>query len=489
MGTMLKRALLVLALALALLVVVLVGNTLRKTSKQVDFAPIAVDVESGPVAARLAAAVQLKTISHQNPADNDPAPFLALHALWAEQFPRAHAALAREAVAELSLLYTWRGSEPKLDPVVMLCHTDVVPVTPGTEDDWTRPPYSGAIADGYIYGRGTMDDKMHCAFYLEAIELLLAEGFAPRRTLLLAMGHDEETGGTGAIALRDLILSRGMKPHFVSDEAFFVVDGKAVGIEPPIAFIGVTEKGYATFELRAEGAGGHSSTPPKETSVGILSRAVHRVESNPLPASLAGVTAKMFEYLGPELPFAQRLGMANSWLLGGLIASELAKSNAGNALLRTTTAPTMLRAGVKENVLAPEATAVINFRIKPGDSIESVRAHIERVVDDERVEVRVLGMSSEPRRVSSTDTRGFSLIQRTTAEILPDAIVTPQLVIAATDARHWAEHSDAIYNFIPLRIAAEDAGRLHGTDERIPVKDLGPAVAWYRRLFELALAE
>jgi carboxypeptidase PM20D1 len=323
---------------------------------------------------------------------------------------------------------------------------------------------------------------------LDAPARLLATGFRPKRTVYLAFGHDEEVSGTaGARAIAALLAERNVRLGFVLDEGGAIVSGFLPGLDRPVATIGIAEKGYLSVELSVETKGGHSSIPPSPTAIGELSAAIERLEANPLPARLDTVRHSL-DYVGPELPFTLRLALANLWLFGPLVERQLSRSAATNALLRTTTAPTMLRAGVKDNVLPSTAMGVVNFRILPGETVESVLEHVRRAVSDPNVNIRTLPFSSDPSPVSPVEAPGFAAIQRTIGEVFPGAVVTPSLVLGATDARHYAGLSPNVYRFLPIRIGPGDLERIHGTNERIGVKDYASAVDFYARLIQNAAA-
>ncbi len=248
----------------------------------------------------------------------DRSTFLQLHDYLVRKFPKVHQALKRDIVGEYSLVYTWPGREAGLAPILLLGHLDVVPVEPGTEGGWAHPPFAGTIADGYIWGRGAMDFKMAVVGTLEAIEALLAEGFAPRRTVMLAFGHDEEIGGrNGAEQIATMLEQQGVRPEFILDEGMAVILGMVPGVDSPIACVGIAEKGYVSLELIATAEGGHSSLPPRQTTVGILASAIHALEAHPMPGHVDGPVGKMFEFLGPEMPIGPRVVLSNLWLFGG----------------------------------------------------------------------------------------------------------------------------------------------------------------------------
>ncbi|MFQ6019099.1 MAG: M20 family peptidase [Kiloniellaceae bacterium] len=483
---MTRKIILGIAGLVVILLVVLAVNTLRIGPPPLPEIPPAEDIaiDKDAAAKRLAQSVRFRTVSH---GPNDPIAEEAFHGLrdfLARSFPRVHKTLKREIINDYSLLYTWEGNDPKLKPILLAAHLDVVPVEPGTEGKWTHPPFSGAIADGFVWGRGTMDMKLSVVGILEAVEYLLGQGFALKRTVYLAFGHDEEIGGAGGAArIAKLLAQRGVRLHFTLDEGLAVTHGIVPGVERPVALIGVAEKGYLTLELTARAKGGHSSMPPRGTAIGKLVRAIHRLGTNRMPAALGVPVSSMFEYLLPEITVARRVILANRWLFEPLILSRLEEKPATNALIRTTTAPTILRAGVKENVLPSEAKGLVNFRILPGDSILSVMEHVRDRIDDADVTVRQIGSEpSEPSPVSNIDSASFAALRKTVHQVYPDAVVAPGLVPGRTDSRRYVRLADNSYRFLPMRLGRKDLKRIHGTDERISVETYAEIIRFYIQL-------
>ena len=432
-------------------------------------------VDPAPVAERLAAAIRFRTVSHGGEAPAESEAFAGLQAWLEATYPAAHRVLAREVVSGYSLLYTWKGTDASLPPALLMAHQDVVPA--GTDTDWTHPPFEGRIAEGYVWGRGALDDKGSLVALMEAAERLAGEGFAPRRTVYLAFGHDEETAGRGASAVAALLASRGVRLESTLDEGQVVTRGIIPGVARPVALVGVAEKGYLNVELEVASTGGHSSMPPPHTAIGILAAAVKRIEDHPLPTRPQSMW-RLLDVVGREMAFGPRLAIANRWLFGPLLERKLARVPSNNAGLRTTTAATLIQGGVKANVLPARAQAVVNFRVMPGDTTAGVVEHVRRVVDDPRVTIRVQE-AREPTRESRVDSAAYSRLQAAVSRTFPDAVVAPALVLGGTDSRHLEPVSTDTYRFAPLPLGPEDLPRVHGKDERVAVADLGVAVAFY----------
>lgn len=484
-----KKAALTVATLIILPLAVAIVRALNLPSRQLDVEPVTdIAVDAATAAERLATALTFRTVSYQDSAHFEPDEFLRLHQYLRTTFPLVDSTLPRETVGGYSLLYRWIGSDRALSPLLLMAHMDVVPVQPGTEGDWTLAPFGGDIVDGYVWGRGALDDKGSLVAIFEAVEALLARGFRPRRSVYLAFGHDEEVGGgLGAGHIARLLSQRGVRLAFVVDEGGVVADGVIPGMSAPVALVGVAEKGYLSVELTVRAQGGHSSAPPEETSIGILSRAVGRLERNPMPRDVRGATALMFDYLAPEMGFGHRLVLGNRWLLGWAAERAIGAAPSGDALLRTTTAPTIFQAGVKDNVIPPIARAVVNFRILPGDSVGGVLQRVRRTIDDPRVEIATLGGSAtEASRVSDVTSDNFHTLHRTIRQVFPAAIVAPWLVIGGTDARYYWELTPDVYRFSGGRLTPEDLNRFHGTNERIGVEDYGRMIRFYIQLLRNA---
>lgn len=432
---------------------------------------------------RLAGAVRLPTITHTDPTKADRGPFEQFIRYLEQAYPAAHETLEREIVNGYSLLYRWKGLEKGLKPVLFSAHIDVVPVEAGTEQDWLYPPFSGAQAEGFVWGRGTLDVKNQIITVLEAIECLLEQGFTPARDFYLACGHDEEVGGQeGAVHLAALLQSRGISFEYVLDEGGCVTVGAMSGVDRPVAVIGIGEKGFANIRLTAESGGGHSSMPPRHTAAGMIGRAVADLEKHQCPARISNYLKEMLAHIGPEMSFGNRVILANLWLFGPLFKRIFASFPAGNALLRTTTAVTILEAGSQPNVLPQKAGAVVNFRIAPGETGRDLLEHIRAAVGD-KIKAEPL-LLNEPSQISPVHSVGFKEIERAVYAVFPEAVAAPYMVMAGTDAVKYEPVCEQIYRFSPYQIPASDLGRIHGTNERISLENIEHGIRFFIELLK-----
>ena len=436
-------------------------------------------------AEHLGAAVRFKTISNQNPADNQLAEWDKLQAWLASTYPKAHAAMSQDKVGQ-TLVYSWPGSDPGAQPIIMMAHQDVVPVTAGTEKDWKHDPFAGTIADGAVWGRGTVDDKGSLVALFEAMEALAAQGFKPKRTIYLVSGHDEEVGGTGAEAAAKWLAERKVKALFTLDEGGLISTNTPV-INAPAMMIGVAEKGFVTLKVTANAPGGHSSMPPKEIGTVNLARALIAIHENQFPMELRGPTAGMIEVLAAKAGGMTKVAVANQWLLGGLVKRQVGSTPTGAAALHTTIAPTMLEGSPKENVLPQSANALVNYRIAPWDTSATVLEKARAVTKGLGVEVNFTERKPrEPSPVSSSTSLGWQMIVASAQAGYPGVVASPYLVVGGTDSRSMVGVSDDVYRFMAIAFSTDDVKMLHGTNEHMTVKNLEGLITFYTRLLATA---
>lgn len=481
----LKKIILLLCAAFFLLIAVLAIRTLSYQPASLPQETVqTVAIEPERIAQRLSEAVQFRTISFDH-VKMIPYPQFDAFIDWlARTYPELHQQLQLQKVNDYTLLFKWAGKDPAQQAILLSAHYDVVPVIPGTEKKWAHPPFAGVIDQGYIWGRGTMDDKSAVVALMEAVTLLLQQQYQPEQDIYISLTHDEEIGSRkGAAAVVELLQQQQVKLAWSLDEGSFVLNGLVPGVKPQIASINVAEKGFLTLELLATAKGGHSSMPASETAVTMIAQALVKLQQAPVPGGLDGLTLDFYLTLGRHMPLLQRVLLANTWLFGPLIEAQMSKMPSGNAVLRTTTAATMLSGSVKSNVLPIEATATVNFRLHPRDSVQSIVDYVTTVIDDERIAIKVI-QAFEPSKVADSKAAAFELIAKTARQTHGSVLVAPGLTLGATDSRFYEKLSDNAYRFNPMVLDAKDSAGFHGTNERMSVDNMAKAVSFYYLLLK-----
>jgi len=479
--------------ALLTLILIVAGISLWRAAsvyQDVQYRPSAglspVVVDEAALVQRLSAAIQIPTVSKDDPDEVDPQPFLDFHQFLRNNFPRVHESAELNRINDYSLVFKFPGVNPDLKPVLLMGHMDVVSVDEITAQQWRYAPYSGQVADGMIWGRGAIDDKSTVMALMEAMELTLVQGQAFERTIYFAFGHDEEVGGKqGAAHIARYFQEQGVSFEFVLDEGGVILEqGMMPGFEHKVAIIGIAEKGFVNIRLVVEQAGGHSSQPPENTGPGILAQAIVNLEANKFPTDIR-FTNMTFDKIGHYADFKSRLAMANQWLLGSVIENTMLAKPKTAASIRTTTAVTMLSGSSKSNILPTKSTAVVNFRIMPGQTAEGVADYVKQVIDDPRVKLEVF-MANNPSPVSKTDSYGYRLLEQTIRELDDEILVAPYMVQGGTDSKYFYPLSDAIYRFIMVKIDDQLLTAIHGIDERIAIDDYVRGVQYFHEIIRKA---
>lgn len=480
---MIKRILLRLLLLLLVAAAYVLFRTFTTESKQLkDQAALPADIRSGSLE-RFSKSLQIRTVSPENKADFDSIQFETFNRFLEDSYPLIDSLLEHQTFNEFSHLYSWKGTNSDLKPAILMGHLDVVPVIEENRKYWKENPFGGEVVRDTVWGRGAIDDKVSVIGLLEAVEWLLEKGFQPQRTYLIALGHDEEIGGlNGARVIAQHLERQGVEAEFVLDEGGSITRKMIPGLESDAALIGIAEKGFATLYLSLELEGGHSSMPEKETTIDVMAGAISRLKSKPMPAEISPPIASFIEYLGPEMPFVNRMAFANPWLFEPMIVSAYEASSTGNALVRTTTSPTIFNSGVKDNIIPLSAKATVNFRILSESSVDEVIEHVKDVIDDDRIKIEQGAFNVDPSKVSDVNTSSFGGLHKTIAQAFPDAKVAPYLVVGATDSRHFSGLTDQIYRFSPIRISPANVKSFHGLNERIAVSDFHTSIQFYMQL-------
>ena len=475
----------ILLLILLLILVVLVARTFMFRSRQlrgVTADELPFDQEKA--VKRLSGAIQIKTLSFAESGEVDGRPFDEFHQYIERHFPNVHRVLKRETIAGHSLLYTWMGKNTAKLPVLLMAHIDVVPVVEEEGKPWTRPAFSGEVFDDFIWGRGTLDDKGSLMSILEAVEALLENGFTPERTVYLAFGHDEEVGGDkGAAKIAETLQTRGVRLEYVLDEGGSVVESFIGNLD--VAVIGIAEKGYVTVKLTAEGVGGHSSQPPEHTAIGVLAEAIRNIEAHPRPLRTDGVLSTMLDYIGPEMSFGLKLVLANRWLFNPLLKAVLSNKASLKAMMHTTRAFTLVSGGIKDNILPSSASAWVNCRILPGETVEETADFIRKAANNPELKIEIgEEINIDPSPVSSIDSQPFQWIQKSVSQIFPQAVAAPYLVLGGTDSKHFQPLTEAVFRFSPSAFHVDDLSTMHGRNERIGVLSYRNMVRFYMQLLK-----
>ena len=431
-------------------------------------------------ATNLSEAVHFQTISSANgEVGNHKADFIGFMKFLDQKFPLVSKELNKEIVDSFSLLFSWKGQNPKLEPILLIAHMDVVPIDTGTARLWTESPFSGIIKDGYIWGRGSMDDKVSVLGILEAVEALLKKGYKPQRGIYIAFGHDEECSGDGAAAMSTILKSRGLHFQYILDEGGGIVEDVIPYVRQPIALIGVAEKGYLTLQLDVKSGGGHSSMPLDEGVVGILGKAIYRLQDRPFPTRLTLPVRQMFRELGKYMPGINGFIAMHPGFFSGILEKQLSAYPITNSLIQTTIAPTMMSSGIKENMMPTSARMTVNFRILPGETVQSVITRVKWIIHDKRISVSITEDAWNPSKLTPTRSKSYKVLRHSIEEVFPKTGLAPTLNVSISDSRNYSKLSNNILHFVPVVMKQGDSDRIHGVNERLSVSNYKDCIIFY----------
>lgn len=469
--------------ALLLLVAVLVARAISfKPQTQVTRTPTSVEFDREKAVNDLAEMIRCKTVSDHDPTREDAAEFEKFHALLPKLFPAVFAACEQIDVGERAIFLRLRGERAE-QPLVLMSHYDVVSVV---EENWSRPAFEGLLEDGVLWGRGTLDTKGTLNGVLQAAETMLKNGYTPKRDVFFAFSGNEEVNGKGAPAIVDWLEKNGIEPGCVIDEGGAVVENVFPGVSAPCALIGIAEKGMLNLQFSVQTNGGHASSPPPHTPVGVLSAACVKVENNPFPFRLSKPALEMFDTLGRHSSFVYRLIFANLWFFRPVL-NMICKKSGGelNALVRTTVAFTQMQGSKGMNVIPPEASMLANLRLMEGDTVESAVERIRQTVGNDKIALTpIYGMN--PSRISVTEGAAWENLKNAIADTWQGAIVSPYLMLACSDSRHYGRVSDKVYRFSAMALSKAERASIHGNDEKIPVVTIEKTVEFYLRVLQNA---
>lgn len=452
-----------------------------------------VQLDEGAAIARFQQMLRFPTVSYYDPDRVDRTAFDGFKEFLNNAYPHLKQRAVLSYHGDTGILYhiaprggaTEPGASDDRPVVVLMSHYDVVPVDAA---QWTHAPFGAELVDRdgerYVWGRGALDTKSTLFAVVESVEHLLSHGYEPDCHLYLAFSGDEEISGQGAPSIVAHLESQGIRPDLVLDEGGAIVQDIFPGVKKPAAMVGVGEKGYLDVELLLRTKGGHSSTPPKETSVASLAKAVVALQNKPFPAHLGNEVRGMLDRMGRHSTFGLRLVLANLWLFRplllrvfGAMGGELA------AMTRTTMAPTCMRASEVFNVIPSESAVGINLRLLSRDTVDSAIERMRAIVRDERIDFHVIE-SREASKISRTDSRAWQTVKEAIGATWGDVIVSPYLMVAATDSRHYGRISEHVLRFSAMPYTAEDLKLIHNHDERIRTRVLLEAVQFYINLLK-----
>lgn len=465
-----------LGLAILLIIAILLYNTFRLKPWPVHTAAALEPLPDSAIA-HMSHAIRIATVSAEDTTSIDSVHFNQFRIFLEEAYPLVHQRLTKTIIKNYSYVFEWKGSDTSLQPVILMGHYDVVPVEPSAIKLWRVPPFGGEVRDSIIWGRGSIDDKVAVISILEATESLLKKGFKPVRTVLLCFGHNEESTGTGAIAIVDYLQKRHVRADMVIDEGGEITTGKMKDVHRPVAMIGVGEKGYVTFELAVQKPGGHSSRPAKETAIDILARALYKLRTVQMPTVLTEPVRELFHRVsGSSDNFFNRLALGNLWLFKSTVQGRLSLTPEGDAMQRTTIVPTILESGIRENVIPTNAKAIVNSRILTGETTRQVEDFIKKTIDDNRVVITIKGdFNTEPSPLTDVNSQAFKIMEKAVSETIDDVIPVPYVMLGASDSRNYRAISNGVVNFTPLI----NSQGFHGIDERLPIKDFQRTINFF----------
>ncbi|MBV7529603.1 M20/M25/M40 family metallo-hydrolase [Chitinophaga sp. sic0106] len=505
-----KKLLAIIGVLIVLLVAVLVVKTWIYPFTKVNTGAAA--YENFPISdttlQRFAGGIRIPTVSDVDYTQFNFGPIQEFAAYLRTAYPNVYAATESYTVNNHGLVIHWKGRNSALQPVLFLSHYDVVP--PGEyegtdsgqiifspkdkpqppvtaiQDKWTHYPFSGAVADGRIYGRGTLDMKNMLFALMESVNNLMAQQYTPERDVYLAFGFDEEVGGVeGALKIAEDFKAKGIRFDAVYDEGGIVSSkGSISGLNATVALIGCAEKGFWSAKVKVKGLGGHSSMPPMQSAIGKAAVIMQRLEKEQMKPMIIPVIDRFFTNVGGAMDFKSRLAIANQWLLKTTLMKTLAASHTTNALIRTTTALTMMKGSDASNVLAPVVDFVVNFRILPGNTVAEVKEHLQYACRGFDVEIEDLRPPREASRISDINSQGYRVMEKTIKQYFPDAIVTPYLTIGGTDGYKYEIVSDHVYRFNPVLINNNEQQTIHNNNEYISIDNYSRMIHYFETLIK-----
>lgn len=505
-----KKVLLGLLIVLIVLIGIMLIRTITYPFKEVQFGKSqAFTIERDDSAIyRFSGGIKIPTISTGELGDFDYTSFDEFKKYLMKTYALVYQRTDHYEVNGYGLVFKLKGSNPALKPILFLSHMDVVP--PGdapiqnkegdtfnpldkarpaiqeVAEQWDYPPFSGAVANGRIYGRGALDMKGMLFSLMESMTGLIKKGYIPQRDIYFAFGFDEEVGGRkGAEKIAADFKQRGLEFDAVYDEGGVILEkGSISGIDADVALIGCAEKGFLSARIKVKGLGGHSSMPPLESAIGKAAVIMQRLEDNQMKPAITPLIQEFFDNVGGAMSFTTRMGIANEWLLKRIFLSQLTKNNSTNALVRTTTALTMMKGSDGTNVLSPEVSFVVNFRLLPGNTVQEVKEHIAKATKGFDVEIEEIDNTRAASNVSPTNTKAYQMIAAGIQQVFPNVLTTPYLTVGGTDAYKYQIVSKNIYRFIPFKINSAEQQSIHSTNEYISIENYQKMIYYFTYIMQ-----
>lgn len=462
-----------------LFIVVIVIRTLKFKPVMIPAMKKKHEIDEQHAIESLSSMLQFKTISNpdQNKVDNEE--FVKFRDFLKSRYPQIHEVSTFSLFDRGMLLHIKGESHDK--PIVFMSHYDVVPIN-GT---WKGDPFSGKIENAYVYGRGALDTKSSLNAIMEAVEFSLNQGKIFRQDLYLAFGGDEETYGTSQQKMVKYFQEKGIKPYLVLDEGGAIVSKIFPGVLKKAAVVGIAEKGFMNLKLTAKSSGGHASTPPKNTTLTMLSNAITKLNNHKsFKLKLTPPVRALFEHIAPHSnSFMIRMIFANLWLFLPVV-KLIAKSSGGEflSLFKTTQAFTMASGSEAINVLPAEASIGINYRLRPQESSSDVIKRIKKIINNDQILVEANDVS-EATTISKVD-EAYQIIEKAISETWPEVVPTPYLMIATSDSRHYHVICEHVYKFSPMDVSKADLAKIHGVDEDISTENVINGVKFYLNIID-----
>ena len=433
---------------------------------------------------RLSRFIQLKTVTYNDVSKIDMVEHRKVEGFFKENFPLASKNLNLTKLNDFAYIFRWEGKDKSKKPVLLTAHFDVVPVQ---DEGWDSPPFSGEVKDGNILGRGTLDTKNTLLGILESVEKLVSEGFIPESTIYLAFGGDEEIMGImGAGSIVEYFKTKNISFEWLLDEGSIIAKDMLSMTDKPIALIGIAEKGFANVKLTAKGIPGHASMPPEHTASGLIARAVFNLEKKPFPVKLTRTVRGFLKSLIPHVSFPLAIVFSNLWFFAPVVKFIFKKNPNTAALVRTTQAVTILKGSKKDNILPNKSEAIVNVRILPGEFKNDILKRMKTIIKDPLVSVEFTNKddASNPVKESDIYSDGYIKIKSTIDKVYPQGIISPFLVTATTDSRHYKDITDNIYRFVPMVLRPEDLNKIHGFNESISIENYTLIINFFTELIK-----